>query len=115
VLLELGKAISFFVSILSIYPVAISAFFVPGSRWEERLSMALAKLVIAGCVCFISGLIFSWPARSNPEAGVALTSTLPVRLFFWAAAGGVALFMTSWYLVCGGGGVCEDMVNHACL
>jgi heme/copper-type cytochrome/quinol oxidase subunit 1 len=33
-LLDLAKALSFFLSILSLYPVALSAFFVPGTRFS---------------------------------------------------------------------------------
>ncbi|HEX3435416.1 MAG TPA: hypothetical protein VHT24_01515 [Pseudacidobacterium sp.] len=97
-LLELGKAFSFFLSILSLYPVALSAFFVPGTRWEERLVMALLRIAFAACVCFASGLLFSLPSPANSEESPPLMATLPVRLFFWAIAGMVVLFVTSWYL-----------------
>jgi hypothetical protein len=40
-LLELLKPASFLFSILSLYPVMMNAFFVPGTRWEERLELAL--------------------------------------------------------------------------
>jgi hypothetical protein len=98
-LLELGKALSFFLSLLSLYPIAISAFFVPGSRWQERLLLVLPKIAIAACICLSSGLLFSWPSRSNPEAGRSLASTLPVRLFCWALAAAALLFAASWYVV----------------
>jgi cation transport ATPase len=96
--LELSKAFSFFLSILSLYPIALSAFFVPGSRWQERLTMSLLKIALAACVCFASGFLFSWSSQTNPEAGQSLISTLPVRLFFWAMAGMAILFVISWYL-----------------
>ncbi len=96
--LEIGKALSFFASILSLYPVLLSAFFVPGSHWQERLSMALLKTAMGACVCLASGMVFSWPSRENPEAGQPLTSTLPVRLFLWALVGMAVLFVVSWYL-----------------
>jgi hypothetical protein len=99
-LLELGKAFSFFASLLSLYPVVLNAFFVPDTRWQERLFLAFSKLVIAGCICFASGLLFTWPARSNPTANQALTDTLPIRLFLWTAPALTALFLLSWYLVC---------------
>ena len=102
-LLEIGKALSFFVSILSLYRVAIGAFFVPGSVWDDRLATGVYRLAIAACACFTSGLLFTWPAQSNPEAGQPLTSTLPVRLFFWSAAGIGMLFVSTWYLICGAG------------
>jgi hypothetical protein len=96
-ILELGKALSFLLSIVSIYWLAVSAFFVPGSRWEERLALALLKLAIAGCVCFCSGLLFCWPLRRGRKR-TRLTATLPVQLFFWAASGIAVLFVGTWYL-----------------
>lgn len=112
-LLELGKAVSFLLSMLSLYAVAINAFFLPGTRWEERLWLALAKVIIAACVCFASGLLFCFPARSNPDANQALLSTLPVKLFFWAITGMVLFFAAFWYLRCGG--PCCWNVNHDCV
>lgn len=96
-ILDLARALSFFLSILSLYWVTISAFFVPGTRWQERLTLALLRMSLAACVCFFSGLLFSWPARSSrrPES---ITSTLPVQLFFWTLAGIAILFLGSWYL-----------------
>jgi hypothetical protein len=99
-MLDLAKALSFFASILSLYWVTVSAFFIPGARWEERLILALSKLALAACISFASGLLFCWPSPSNPTRGQALTSTLPVRLFFWSTAGIAVLFATSWYLLC---------------
>jgi len=101
-LLELGKALSFFLSILSLYRVAISAFFVPGSQWQERLSITIARLLISACVSLASGLLFCWPSRSNPDAGQSLVSTLPVQLFLWGATAIVLFFAALWYLRCGG-------------
>ena len=96
-LLDLSKALSFFASIVVVYHAAIHIFFVPGAKWEERLALALLKLALAACVCFLSGMIFTAPARSNPDRALALTSTLPVRFFFWSAAGIAVLFFCSWF------------------
>jgi hypothetical protein len=96
-LLELGRALSFFFSMLSLYPVLVSAFFVPGSRWQERLVLALLYVVLAACACLISGLLFSRPSPANPD-GDALLSTLPVRMFLWAMLGMAVLFTVTWYL-----------------
>lgn len=93
-LLELGKALSFFMSILSLYALLVSAFFVPGSRWEERLVGSLLRIALAACVCFASGLLF----RSTEPGEPPVTRTLPVRLFLWALAGMALLFFLSWYL-----------------
>ncbi len=96
-ILDIAKALSFFLSILSLYPVVLSAFFVPGSRWEERLAMALAKVGLAGCVCLLSGLLFSQPWREG-RASEHLLATLPVRLYLWTIFGVAVLFILSWYL-----------------
>jgi hypothetical protein len=97
-MLEVGKAACFFICIASLYEAAIHAFFVPGARWDQRLLLAAVRLVWAGYVCFMSGLVFKMPLRSNPDRNQKLTATLPVRLFFWSSACIVALFLASWYL-----------------
>ena len=86
-MLELAKAVSFLICILSLYWAGFSAFFVPGSRWEERMWVAGFKLLAAAAICFYSGMVFSWPSKANPTAFQRLTATMPVRLFFWALAG----------------------------
>ena len=93
-LLEVGKAFSFIISILSLYALLVSAFFVPGSTWEDRLVDSLLRIALAGCVCFASGLMF----RSGERAEVPLMRTLPVRLFLWSLAGMALLFFLCWYL-----------------
>jgi hypothetical protein len=97
-LLELGKAISFLISLLSLYPAIWSAFFVPGTRWEERVFLGLDKIALSACICFASGLLFSWPAEAQTTEEQSLLSTPPVRLFFCALAGIIVLFLLSWYL-----------------
>jgi hypothetical protein len=97
-LLEIGKAVSLLLSILSLDALLTSAFFVPGSPWDERLLNSLERIVLAACVCFASGLLFNWHRQRDSEAGADVLRTLPVRLFFWALAGMVLLFVVSWYL-----------------
>jgi hypothetical protein len=97
-LLELARPLSFFLGMLSLYPVMMSAFFIPGSRWEERLEMALLRVVFAACICFASGLLYSSHNYANPASAESLTETLPVRLFFWALAAMALLFALSWWL-----------------
>jgi hypothetical protein len=97
-LLELGRAVSFLLSILSLFPAMYSAFFVPGTRWEERLALSLDHIAVSACVCFASGLLFAWPSREHAGAKLSFLSTLPVRLFFLALAAMAALFVASWYL-----------------
>ena len=97
-LLELLRPLSFFLAMLSLYPVMLSAFFVPGTRWEDRLEMALLRVVFAACICFTSGLLYAWHSPALHEPSQPLLSTLPVRLFLWALAGMAVLFVLSWYL-----------------
>ena len=92
-LLDLGKAGSFLMSVLSLCALLDSAFFVPATRWEDRLITSAAKVGFAGCVCLISGLLFH---VSQPRVSIA--HTLPVRLFLWAIAGFALFFFLGWYL-----------------
>ncbi|HVZ82910.1 MAG TPA: hypothetical protein VG893_04490 [Terracidiphilus sp.] len=97
--LDLARAFSFFLSIVAIYAAAIGAFFVPGTRIEERIFLTLLRLGFAACICLLSGLFFAWPASARPQpTHTALISTLPVRLFLWSLAAIVLLFLASWYL-----------------
>lgn len=97
-LLEIGRAVSFLLSILSLDALLTSAFFVPGSPWDERLLNSLERVVLAACVCFASGLLFNWHKQTDSEAASSVLRSLPMRLFFWALAGMVLLFAVSWYL-----------------
>jgi len=110
-LLDLARALSFFLSIVSLYWATIGAFFVPGSTWEERLTVALLRLGLAACICFFSGILFSWPSGPRRQRPLPLTSTLPVQLFFWALAGITILFLSSWYLA---SYPCSIDISHDC-
>jgi hypothetical protein len=83
VLLEFGRAIFLAGSILSLYAFLDSAFFLPATRWEERLTASFACIDRAARVCLISGILFR--NHTNPEA--PLTRTLPVRLLLWTILG----------------------------
>jgi hypothetical protein len=96
-LLELARPFSFFLAMLSLYPVLVNAFFVPGTRWPERLAAALLHIALAGCVCFMSGLLYSRPSEESPD-GELLMATLPVRMFLWTMAGMMVLFALTWFL-----------------
>jgi|SRR5580698_2318721 hypothetical protein len=113
-LLEIFRPLSFFLSLLSLFPVLMTAFFVPGTRWEERLEMALLRIAISACACFASGFLYSLPAPglsgANPGAAEPLFSTLPVRLFFWAITGMALLFALSWWLEA----YYVPMIRHDC-
>ncbi len=93
--LELSRAFTFFLSIASLYAVAANAFFAGNIHWTDRLPAMLLHLAIAACVCFGSGLLFAYPGDRR------LTTTPPVRLFFWALALLPLLFFIAWYLTCG--------------
>ncbi len=95
-LFDIAKALSFFLSILSLYPVVVSAFFIPGSRWEDRMVLALARVGLAGCICLLSGILFARPWQPNHSAE-QLLATLPVRMFLWTILGVAILFTLSWY------------------
>jgi hypothetical protein len=95
--LEIAKSFSFFLSLLSLYPVLASAFFLPASRWQERLEISLPYVALAACICFTSGYLFSRPSPESPQ-GKSLITTLPVRLFFCALAGMAILFAVVSYL-----------------
>ncbi len=97
-LLDLGKAVTLTLSILSLYPVMLSAFFVPGARWEDRLYLSLLKIASAACICFASGLLFALHPRPTLRGFSDVFSTLPVRIFFWSIAAMSILFAVSWYL-----------------
>lgn len=100
--LELLRPLSFFAGMLSLYPVALSAFFVPGTHWEERLTVALLRVAVAACLCFTSGLLYAHPAHhashAIDEPADPLLRTLPVRLFFCAIGGMALFFLLSWWL-----------------
>lgn len=97
-LLELGKVLSFFLSVMALCEALISAFFVPGIRWEERLAASALRIAIAGCVCFASGILFTMDTRAHGAPHPSLISTFPVQLFFWVLLWMSVLFALSWYL-----------------
>ena len=97
-MLEFAKAISFFFCIVVLYQTAIHTFFLPGTRWRERLIFALARLAFAACVCLLSGLLFLWPTRTNPDRNLTLSHTPPVRLYLWSLACMAGLFVVGWFL-----------------
>lgn len=97
-LLDLARAASFLLSIVTLSWATLGAFFVPGSHWQDRLTLASLRLALAACVSLFSGLLFSWRTGARRPLHQPLTSTLPVQLFFWTVTGIVVLFLSSWYL-----------------
>ena len=94
---ELSKFLSFFLGMMLLFPVIASAFFVPGSHWQQRLVLALVKIAFAGCACFGSGLFFLGKADAAEDIVDRLLRTLPVRMFLWTMSAVVLLFAFSWF------------------
>jgi len=94
VLRELARAVALILSIVSLYALLGSAFFVPGSPWQTRLLSSVETLAMSACVCFASGLLFSMSTETEPP----VTRTLPVQLFWWTLGGTVLMFLLSRYL-----------------
>ena len=97
-LLDLSRALSFFVGIVSLYWAGISAFFEPATGWNERLLTTLVRLSVSAGVCLLSGLLFTWPVKSRLRTPRSLMSALPMQLFFWGSMVIAILFVSSWYL-----------------
>ena len=96
---ELGKIVTFGASLLSLVALLGHAFFLPGAGWEDRLTGSLLYVGLAGCLCFASGILFREDAlRRDPEAEVTLSSTLPVKLFYWGLGLMVVFFLLGWFL-----------------
>lgn len=100
---ELAKAVALILTIVSIYALLGSVFFVPGTTWQQRLLSSTEMLAMTGCVCFASGLLFRLTTESaNSNSGVSsllpVTRTLPVQLFFWSLGATVLMFLLSRYL-----------------
>jgi hypothetical protein len=110
-LLDLSRALSFVLSLVALDWATLGAFFVPGSTLQDRLGVATLRLGLAACVCFLSGIFFSWPSPAHRNRHLPLTSTLPVRLFFCAVALIALLFLGSWYLATY---PCSINISHDC-
>ncbi len=93
---EITKLLALISCILSLYGLFYAAFLEPAVDWEQSVWQSLSLLVIAAGICVVSGLIFRETMR--PADGVPLSSTLPVRMFYWASSLMLVLFLLSWYL-----------------
>jgi hypothetical protein len=93
-LLDLGRAFSFLLSILSLCYLMNAAFFVTATTWQQRLLASIARIVLAACVCIVSGFLFH--LKSNPA--VPLSHTLPVRVFLYTLPAIILLFALAWLL-----------------
>jgi hypothetical protein len=94
VLLDLGRALSFLLSILSLCALINSAFFLTATTWKQRLLASLSRVVLAACISAVSGLLF----RNETSPATPFSRTLPVRVFFWALLAISILFTLAWIL-----------------
>lgn len=93
-LLDLTRALSFLLSILSLYALIHSAFFLTATTWQQRLVASIVRVVLAACICAFSGMLF----RTETQPTTPLSRTLPVRLFLWTLFGVSILFAIAWFL-----------------
>ncbi len=93
-LLDLGRAFSFLLSILSLWYLMNAAFFVTATTWQQRLLGSIARVVLAACVCIVSGFLF----RLKSCPAVPLSRTLPVRIFLYTLPAIILLFALAWLL-----------------
>ena len=97
-MLELAKALSFLVCILSLYWAAISAFFVPGAQWEERSGWPFSSSWPPPQSASTAAWYF--PGRPGPIPPPFSASRPPCRCGFSSGPwqGIAVLFFLSWYL-----------------
>ena len=102
-LLEITKPVALLLCLLSLYALFHTAFLVPGSlellipgpALQDRILDSLLLLGLSAGICVVSGMIFK-EAEPNPQP--ALSTTLPMKIFLWAAGTMMLLFVLSWYL-----------------
>ena len=83
---------------ISLLAVCHSAFFGSETSFEQRLYDSLGVLLLSAGISLLSGLTFC-EGKCNPPAATAhLTSTFPVKLFFWTTGIMAVLFLLAWYL-----------------
>jgi formate/nitrite transporter FocA (FNT family) len=92
---EAFRPIALLLCLLSLCAVFFTAFLVPATTWQQRSLDSVVLLSLAAGICLSSGMIFR---ESTPRGIEPVMHTLPVRLFCWATAVMVVLFVTSWYL-----------------
>jgi hypothetical protein len=93
-LLDLSRFVTFLLSILSLFALVDTAFFVTATTWQQRLLASITRVVLAACISAASGLLF----RYHASPAVPFTRTLPVRIFLWALFGISLLFLLAWFL-----------------
>src|SRR5208337_901472 len=77
-LLDLGRVLTFFLSIFSLLALVAS----------------ITRVVFAACISFFSGILFSHSSRPAEP----LSRTLPVRILLWTLLAVIVLFALAWLL-----------------
>lgn len=103
-LLDLIRTMTCLGGVLIMAQALIGGLLTPGMLWQERLLFLAGRLVVAGCLCAASGLLFTF-GDSSGMSKRRFRSTLPVRVLLWASLGVTTAFALSW-LVC-------DLVQQA--
>jgi hypothetical protein len=93
-LLDLGRVISFFLSLFSLFALVDTAFFVTATTWPQRLYASITRVVLAACLALLSGFLF----RFHTRPAIPLSRTLPIRIFLWTLIGVIVLFALAWLL-----------------
>src|ERR1700749_4940412 len=96
--IELAKPIALMLCMISLFGVFHTAFLVPASDLQQRISTGLERLALAAGISLISGMIFWKPASGASEDGDRFWGTLPMRIFIWTTAAMFIFFIASWYL-----------------
>jgi magnesium-transporting ATPase (P-type) len=97
-LLELGKFASLLVSILCLYALFHTVFLTPVNGFEQRILISLRMLALAAGACWTSGYLFYCWDRKIGVRHASIATTFPVKLFWWALAIILGLFLMSWLL-----------------
>jgi hypothetical protein len=94
-IVELAKPVAVIICILALYSVFHVAFLNPVSNLDQRIEESLGLAALAGGISVASGLIF---CDATQTCSGRLASTLPVKMFCWAASVMLILFLAACYL-----------------
>src|ERR1700677_4353329 len=94
---EVAKPVTLVFCILSLYAVFYAAFLDFSLDFHGKTYSSLGWLAMAAAISLLSGWIFRDATGAGSGRG-SLASTLPLKMFFWAASAMFLLFLISWYL-----------------
>jgi hypothetical protein len=97
-LVEVARPVTLISTILSLYALFHTAFLIPVGSLHQRIYESLEMLALAAAISVVGGLVFSESTSKSARGVIRLTSTLPVRVFFWSASVMLILFVVSWYV-----------------